>query len=528
MLSSNTFYNRRSENTLPSPPQQMVEKTMSREQQKYCGAIMRNLKKHRDASPFLKAVDYVKLNVPDYPSIVKKPMDLNLVESKLNGSEYANVEEFVSDVRLVFNNCFKYNGPEAMISVLCQNVESAFEKGLRQMPTNTTQSHTSEPFSPISPHPITESYTLSEDLGRPKREIHCPSKDYPETFTSKQVLSPANKNQMKYCFQVLRELKKTKYRNKIYPFLTPVDPVALNLPDYTSIIKHPMDLSTIENNLLNDHYKLPEEFAQHVLLMFNNCYTYNPPSLPIYTMAKDMEAVFQQKWDQRPTHTPSAKTTQSPPSQHHHQHSSPQQHQKQQQKHKQKHQQLQDDEVVDDQIAQLERTIQDITKQIQTMKKPQKKPVKRVAKQPPQPKRRLKKAAQQQDDLYTFTFDEKKILSNEINHLPSHRLNVVVEIIKSSMPDLGVNGQKEIELDIDSLDSHTLHQLHDYIHPESPKVSNKGKRQRIHYSERAADKKIHQLEATLKKFNSSNAHYDSSSSSSGSEDDEGSSGSDSE
>lgn len=419
---------------------------MSREQQKYCGAIMRNLKKHRDASPFLKAVDYVKLNVPDYPSIVKKPMDLNLVESKLNGSEYANVEEFVSDVRLVFNNCFKYNGPEAMISVLCQNVESAFEKGLRQMPTNTTplsgnnhnmnsnSSSHSEPFSPISPHPIIESYTLSEDLGRPKREIHCPSKDYPETFTSKQVLSPANKSQMKYCFQVLRELKKTKYRNKIYPFLAPVDPVALNLPDYTAIIKHPMDLSTIENNLLNDHYKAPEEFAQHITLMFNNCYTYNPPSLPIYTMAKDMEAVFQQKWDQRPAPQPIQKQQQKQQKQKHQKRPL-----KEEEEDEEDDEEEEDDEVVDDQIAQLERTIQDITKQIQTMKKPQKKPTKRMTK-PPAPKRKLKKTApaSSKNDLYTFTFDEKKILSNEINHLPSHRLNVVVEIIKSSMPDLGV------------------------------------------------------------------------------------------
>lgn len=103
-------------------------------------------------------------------------------------------------------------------------------------------------------------------------------------------------------------------------------------------------------------------------------------------------------------------------------------------------------------------------------------------------------------------------------------------------------------MDIDSLDSYTLHQLHNYIHPKAPKLNTKAKRQRIHYSERDADKKIHELEATLKKFNSNNAHYgkymkihvhvyyhltnyfalDSSSSSSGSEDDEGSSGSDSE
>lgn len=107
---------------------------MTRDQIKYCGAIMRNLKKHRDAAPFLHPVDYLKLNVPDYPKVIRHPMDLTTVDHKLNNGDYENVEEFITDIRLVFNNCFKFNGPEAMISMLCQNVESAFEKSLRQMP----------------------------------------------------------------------------------------------------------------------------------------------------------------------------------------------------------------------------------------------------------------------------------------------------------------------------------------------------------------------------------------------------------
>lgn len=39
------------------------------------------------------------------------------------------------------------------------------------------------------------------------------------------------------------------------PFLYPVDPVALNIPDYFDIIKVPMDLSTIEQNFKNNYYR---------------------------------------------------------------------------------------------------------------------------------------------------------------------------------------------------------------------------------------------------------------------------------
>lgn len=39
-----------------------------------------------------------------------------------------------------------------------------------------------------------------------------------------------------------------------WPFLKPVDPVALNLPDYFTVIKKPMDLGTVKNNLLEIQY----------------------------------------------------------------------------------------------------------------------------------------------------------------------------------------------------------------------------------------------------------------------------------
>ncbi|KAI9366679.1 Bromodomain-containing protein [Pilaira anomala] len=437
MLSNNTYYNSQV-NTLPSPPH--AEQKMSREQHKYCGAMMRNLKKHRDASPFLKPVDYVKLNLPEYPKIVTKPMDLLMVESKLNSFQYGTVEEFISDVRLIFDNCFKFNGPEGMLSVLCQNVESAFEKGLRQMPMLVTN-------SPVIIHK--------------KREIHCPSKDYPETYTNQFT----GKGELKYCVQTLRELKKPKYRQQMYPFLSPVDPIALNLPDYTTIIQHPMDLSTIETKLLNQQYQEPIQFQQDIQLMFNNCYLYNPPSLPIYRMAKEMEKVFEDYWQKRPqiTHlkkkrpvaaavaaaaAAAVKMDEPKPI-----------------KNKKK--------VVDQEIAQLERTIQDISKQIQSMKtKPTTIKKRKLVHPPPV--------------LYEFTFLDKKELSHEINELESHHLNAIVDIIKSSMPDLDVNDQKEIELDIDSLDNLTLHRLYNVIHPNKKKMH--GKKQKISYSEKRTDK----------------------------------------
>ena len=55
--------------------------------------------------------------------------------------------------------------------------------------------------------------------------------------------------EMKKCSKMLHLMKK---HTSAYPFLTPVDPIGLKIPDYLEIVKEPIDLSTIENNLRNN------------------------------------------------------------------------------------------------------------------------------------------------------------------------------------------------------------------------------------------------------------------------------------
>lgn len=430
---------------------------MTRDQQKYSGAIIRNLKKHRDAAPFLNPVDYVKLNVPDYPNIVKQPMDLMMVDRKLNASEYASVDDFVADVRLIFNNCFKYNGPEAMISVLCQNVESAFEKSLRQMPLSHPTTATSKEASPQTNNSIKKELSpplsqhnsppqhapdyklLSEDLSRPKREIHCPSKDYPETYTTQRKLAYNKSSAIKFCLQALKELKKSKYRHLAYPFLEPVDPVALNLPDYTDIVKQPMDLHTIEDKLMNDEYKGADQFEADMTLMFNNCYLYNPPSLPIYSMAKEFEKVFRDKWNQRPQEKKViVSDVEEYESEDEHTY-------KRKARRASTKQRVVGGDERDDRIAKLERNIASISEQIRSIKSQKKtsatpKPVRRGRgpnrKPPVKRKTTAYSSDESTDDEVEFTFNQKRDLSEMINNLTGDDLNTVVTIIQSSMPNL--------------------------------------------------------------------------------------------
>lgn len=79
-------------------------------------------------------------------------------------------------------------------------------------------------------------------------------------------------------------------------FSTPVDPVALKIPDYFSIISHPMDLGTIKSKLAGNRYFSAEEFASDIKLTFSNAVLYNPPDNPVHGMAKELECIFIRRW----------------------------------------------------------------------------------------------------------------------------------------------------------------------------------------------------------------------------------------
>lgn len=91
-------------------------------------------------------------------------------------------------------------------------------------------------------------------------------------------------------------LKKLMTHPAGWVFNQPVDPVALNIPDYFSIISKPMDLGTIKSKLEKNIYLATEEFAADVRLTFANAMLYNPPSNNVHQMAKKLNDLFNTRW----------------------------------------------------------------------------------------------------------------------------------------------------------------------------------------------------------------------------------------
>ena len=84
-----------------------------------------------------------------------------------------------------------------------------------------------------------------------------------------------------------------------YDFLEPVDYITLNLLDYPTIIKHPMDLGTCKNKLLNGEYKIFQEFIDDVNLIWENCRTYNLQGSQIVKKANALDKKIRQLIDKQ-------------------------------------------------------------------------------------------------------------------------------------------------------------------------------------------------------------------------------------
>ncbi|KAL4490325.1 hypothetical protein ABPG72_004364 [Tetrahymena utriculariae] len=88
------------------------------------------------------------------------------------------------------------------------------------------------------------------------------------------------------CSKVLKQLLKLP---ESYPFREPVDYEQLQLFDYPDVIKNPMDLGTIEQNLKAKKYKQPKDFFDDIFIVWNNCKMYNQDGSNIYQQALNME-----------------------------------------------------------------------------------------------------------------------------------------------------------------------------------------------------------------------------------------------
>eukprot|EP00004_Rigifila_ramosa_P001933 TRINITY_DN1193_c1_g1_i3.p1 TRINITY_DN1193_c1_g1~~TRINITY_DN1193_c1_g1_i3.p1 ORF type:complete len:677 (+),score=112.63 TRINITY_DN1193_c1_g1_i3:77-2107(+) len=262
-----------------------------------------------------------------------------------------------------------------------------------------TSPRISAPPAPVIP--VVAEAPVPAPSPAPTRVMSRPIKQVPpRVLPDKNRFRPTEA--YKFATQVTRRLRENR---SAAPFLEPVDPIALGIPDYPSIVKHPMDLGTIRNRLETYFYTTLDEWASDVRLVFSNCRLFNAPDSPIIAMCARLEEVFTSRWEQRPLST-----------------------------------QMQSE--VDSTMA--------------PAPSPAPAPKPRASHPAPAPAPFVKK-----EELLEMTEQEKYDLGVNINQLSQEKLQKVVEII-SAVQSLG-QAEDEVEIDLDALDTATLRKLESYV-----------------------------------------------------------------
>jgi|UPI000581B030 hypothetical protein len=97
-----------------------------------------------DAEPFRDPVAWKEIGLTDYPVIIKEPMDLGTIKTKLKAKSYPTLFAVAEDVRKVWNNCMTYNADGSDFYKLAESLQKKWDdkytKVLEQcsVPTDAT------------------------------------------------------------------------------------------------------------------------------------------------------------------------------------------------------------------------------------------------------------------------------------------------------------------------------------------------------------------------------------------------------
>ena len=59
---------------------------------------------------------------PGYSRIITNPMDLSTMTRRVKQGKYSNLEDFERDLKLIFDNCARFNGPVSTYSKVMMSI----------------------------------------------------------------------------------------------------------------------------------------------------------------------------------------------------------------------------------------------------------------------------------------------------------------------------------------------------------------------------------------------------------------------
>ncbi len=318
-------------------------------------AILERLKAHPNAYWFAEPVDPVALNIPEYATIVREPIDFATLEGRLEAGAFTAAaaggeegtasssasfderrlaREFARQLQLIFANCILFNDAGTIVHQSGLEMQQACTKLLAShLPEAAGQEEEEEeedvivgedehasvmPSPPPSLPPTARRGELDEEwmaavgtkappvklklmLKIPQQQVAAPtaavlgddSVAVEADDPPPQSNGSGKKIDVPWTVRARAIIERLGRGRDGAPFRQPVDPVALAIPTYRAIVKEPMDLSTVRARLDEGHYDAFGELDADVRLIFANCLLFNGPDAPVSRSARAIEALYE-------------------------------------------------------------------------------------------------------------------------------------------------------------------------------------------------------------------------------------------
>ena len=141
-------------------------------------SILNSLMEHPCASIFGDKIEPGIDFPPEYFEIIKKPMDIRTVISKIKNDEYKSLKECIDDIELVWNNAEKYYGRNSNITILANEVKNQFRRLFRPVSVRSVHGFCEEVYrlrtrieKQIAASPYIEQSNESNALSEDKKSL---------------------------------------------------------------------------------------------------------------------------------------------------------------------------------------------------------------------------------------------------------------------------------------------------------------------------------------------------------------------
>lgn len=295
-----------------------------------CHQVIHEILAHRTAGqetaqwfkyPIVSYYDSVDQIPYNYYKVVKEPMDIGTVSSKLHLGEYKSTSEFIAGMKLIFDNCITYWKSDPLGQTYCESAETLL-RVLRAQSSNFGSIVSSSGASIDKNRSIDSSQykhdshsssslpssmsTLSGSGNHHEIKIKTSSRSGKSSKSSKSSKLSKSRDtgstfpEKDVCLEIMKQLRAHKMKGfrgieikTAGPFLTAVD--TTKYPDYLTIVSEPMNFAKIERKLKSDRYGSVDEFSADVHLIFSNCHKYNSDPVEgadIRAMATNLRTYF--------------------------------------------------------------------------------------------------------------------------------------------------------------------------------------------------------------------------------------------